>query len=368
MLSIIDRYILRQVMTTFLAVVSILTLIVLAQAYLMILKKAAAGALSSGVMLQLLATEAVKISGIVLAPALFFSILLAIGRMYRENEMTALASGGVGLARIFRVVLYSALPVALLAAWLMLTLRPWAYQSRADIISMQKESASIESAVAGRFTEFSRGNLVFYIERIDKESGRLRNVFAQNRQQGKLGIVTADTGYLELDPASGQRFVVLEDGVRYQGVPGDNRFSMGGFGKYRVRVGQAALASQKLPVKALSMEELGKSGTLRARAEMEFRLTAPIAVLVFAVIAVPLSYSAPRSGVYGRLVLAVFFYFVFLNLQALSAKWLVAGESPVWLGTWWIHPFMLLLLGVVIWLRSAKERGLVRRLRGSGQP
>ena len=367
MVPIIDRYILRQVITTFVAVVFILMLIVLAQAYLLILKQAAAGTLGSGVLLQLLGTEAVKISGIILAPALFFSILLAIGRMYRENEMTALASGGVGPARIYRVVLFAALPVALLVAWLMITLRPWAFQSRADIISLQKESASIENAVAGRFTEFSRGDLVFYIEGIDRKSGRLKNVFAQNRQHGKLGLVTADVGYIHFDRATGERFVVLEDGVRYQGVPGDNRFSMGTFGKYRVRVGQEAAAPRRLSVKALSMGELRESGTRRARAEMEFRLTAPIAVLVFAVIAVPLSYSAPRSGVYGRLVLAVLFYFVFLNLQALATKWLVAGETPTWLGTWWVHPFTLLLLGGTLWFRRARERGFRRRFENGGQ-
>jgi len=366
MLPIIDRYILREVLTTFVAVVSILMLIVLAQGYLQILKQAAAGSVSNRVLLQLLGTEAIRISGVVLAPAFFFSILVAVGRLYRENEMTALASGGVGPARIYRIILVTALPVALLVAWLVITLRPWAYQSRLDIIAVQKETASIENAVAGRFTEFRRGDLVFYVEGVGKGGTSLKNVFVQNRQQGKIGLVTAGKGYLETDPKTGERFIVLEEGKRYEGVPGDNRFSVGAFERYRVRVGEPTISDKHLPYKAQSLTTLLASDGPGARAELEFRLTAPLAVLVFAVIAVPLSYSAPRSGVYGRLVLAIVFYFVFLNLQALSAKWMIAGVTPLWLGTWWVHPFMLLLLAATLWARRAWETGGRRRPRVAG--
>lgn len=357
MLPIIDRYIFREVMTTFLAVISILMLIVLAQGYLQILKQAAAGSIASGLLLQLLGTEAVKISGVVIAPAFFFAILISLGRMYRDNEMTALAGSGVGLVRVYRVVLFSALPVVLLVVWLMISLRPWAYESRLEIISGQKLTASVESAVAGRFTEFNRGDLVFYIEEIADDNSGLKQIFVQNRQHGKLGLITAGNGYLDTDDQTGERFIVLEEGYRYEGVPGDNRFSIGAFERYRVRVDEAPKTRRQLPFKAMSMEELQRSLNPAARAELEFRLMAPVAVLVFAVIAVPLSYSAPRTGVYGRLVVAVLFYFVFLNLQALSAKWMISGATPPWLGSWWVHPFMLVLLAAMLRLRRLRERG-----------
>jgi uncharacterized membrane protein len=57
---------------------------------------------------------------------------------------------------------------------------------------------------------------------------------------------------------------------------------------------------------------------------------------------------------------------VFLNLQALSAKWMIAGVTPLWLGTWWVHPFMLLLLLVTLWARRAWESGGRRRPRAAG--
>ena len=40
---------------------------------------------------------------------------------------------------------------------------------------------------AGRFTEFSRGDLVFYVEDLLLDN-RMRNVFVQNRQHGEGGL------------------------------------------------------------------------------------------------------------------------------------------------------------------------------------
>ncbi len=138
MLSIIDRYILREVSKSFLAIIIVLMMIVVSQSYIRILQDAASGLITTSVLMQLLGMEVLVILGQVMPPAFFFAILSTLGRMYRDSEITALAVGGVGTYRIYRAFLMAALPVTALVAWLTLSILPWANQSKVEIMTSQE--------------------------------------------------------------------------------------------------------------------------------------------------------------------------------------------------------------------------------------
>ncbi|AKH21768.1 LPS export ABC transporter permease LptF [Sedimenticola thiotaurini] len=365
MLPIIDRYILREVSKSFLAIMTVLMLIVVSQSYIQILQDAVAGTVSSEAMARLLGLEVLQVLGPVTPPAFFFAILYTLGRMYRDSEMTALAAGGVGLARIYRAFVIVTLPVALTVAWFTLDLVPWVNANKAAIMEQQKgESAELGMASAGRFNEFSRGGLVFYVEKMGENKKRMYNVFVQNRQHGKLGLITAAEGYQHTDPESGDLYLVLTQGHRYEGAPGQNDQAVGDFDKYAILIDQRDQVTKSLPAKAMPTAELFGSDNLRIRSELEYRFMFPIAVLVFAILSVPLAKSMPREGIYGRLMLALLFYALFLNLQALSGNWMISGITPVWLGRWWVHLFMLLVGGAVMLYKSPRMlRVLRKRLR-----
>ncbi|WP_428605767.1 LPS export ABC transporter permease LptF [Sedimenticola sp.] len=367
MLPIIDRYILWEVTKSFFAIMTVLMLIVVTHSYIDILQDAAAGLIGNDAMVRLLGLEVLQVLGPVIPPTFFFAILYSLGRMYRDSEMTALAAGGVGLRRIYRAFALVAIPVALLVAWLTLDLVPWVNASKAEIMDRQKdESAELGMAVAGRFNEFSKGGLVFYVEKMSDDKQRMRNVFVQNRQHGKLGLITAAEGYHYTEPDSGDRYLVLLHGHRYEGEPGNNgSYTVGDFAKYAILIDQGDQEAGQLPTKALPTSRLIGSDDIHYISELEFRLMFPVAVLVFTIISVPLSKSMPREGIYGRLVLALMFYIVFINLQAVSGSWMISGATPVWMGRWWVQPFMLLLGGCVMLYKSPRLlRVLTGRLRG----
>ncbi|MCW8902771.1 LPS export ABC transporter permease LptF [Sedimenticola sp.] len=361
MLPIIDRYILREVTKSFLAIMTVLMLIVVSQSYIRILQDAVAGAISNEVMSRLLGLEVLQVLGPVTPPTFFFAILYTLGRMYRDSEMTALAAGGVGLRRIYRAFALVAVPVALVVAWFTLGLVPWVNANKAEIMQQQKEeSAELGMAVAGRFNEFSKGGLVFYVEKMSEDKRRMHNVFVQNRQHGKLGLITAAEGYQYTEPDSGDLYLVLTRGHRYEGTPGNNEYTVGDFDKYAILIDRRDQVSDSLPAKAIPTGELFRSEDLRMRSELEYRLMFPIAVLVFTILSVPLSKSLPREGIYGRLLLALLFYFLFLNLQAVSGNWMVSGITPVWMGRWWVHPLMLLLGATVMLYKSPRMFRVLR--------
>ncbi|MES9938854.1 MAG: LPS export ABC transporter permease LptF [Sedimenticola sp.] len=366
MLPIIDRYILREVSKAFFAIVTVLLLIVLTNSFIKILQEAAVGALSQNVLTEMLGLELLQVLGPIIPPAFFFAILSTMGRMYRDSEMTAMSASGVSTIRIFRSFIIASLPISIFVAWLTLDLLPWVNHSKEVIRQSQDDAAEeIAASVAGRFNESSKGDLIFYAEEMSEDRMRLRNVFIQNRQHGRAGLITAPEGYQYTDPDTGDQFLVLTRGVRYEGDPGSGDYSVGEFDKYAFRLGSQDGGDEPFPVKALSTRELMASEDIRKRSEFEYRLMFPFAVIVFTLLSIPLSQSLPREGVYGRLVLAILFYFVFLNLQAVSANWMVSGATAPWLGRWWVHPFMLFLGFLVLAYKSPRivKRLLPRRSR-----
>jgi lipopolysaccharide export system permease protein len=258
----------------------------------------------------------------------------------------------VGTLRIYRSVLWAAVPTAIFVGWLSISVLPWMNQTKDGILKAQEKAAEFSGAIAGSFNEFRKGDLVFYVESMSEDKSRLQNIFVQNRQHGKLGLITAKEGYQYVDEETGDRFVVLLDGNRYEGQPGRNDFAVGKMEKYGVRVALQPVDETKVSRRSRSTGELMSSKSLRDQAEFQDRLMLPVAVLVFGLLSVPLCRSMPREGVTGQVALAILFYFLFMNLQAISGSWMKDAVTPLWLGRWWVHPVMLGLGGLLLFVRS----------------
>jgi lipopolysaccharide export system permease protein len=272
--------------------------------------------------------------------------------MYRDSEMIALEASGFGHARIFRSILLVAFPLALLVAVLVMEVLPWAKGHVAQLKAEQANSADISGVRAGRFNEFSRGGLVVYTDKLSKDGSKLEGVFVQDRQQGQIGLVTAEDAYQTVDPETGERFVVLTKGQRYEGTPGQLDIRIGRIQEYAVRVPTLESAGVTPSRSASSWQTLLASENPRDWAEFQYRLSVPVALLAFAVLAVPLARSPPRSGVYGRLIFAVLLYFTFINLQRFAEEWLEDGVVPSWVGMWWLPVLMLGVTGLIVLLDS----------------
>jgi lipopolysaccharide export system permease protein len=186
-----------------------------------------------------------------------------------------------------------------------------------------------------------------YTEKLSEDGLKLQGVFVQDRQQGQLGLVFAEHAYQTTDPETGDRYVVLTNGRRYEGTPGQLDYRIGRFEEYAVRIPELQTASYAVPESAKSWQVLLASDDAADRAEFHSRLAVPLALVAFAVLAVPLARSPPRAGVYGRLIFAVLLYFTFINLQRVAERWLATGVLPEWLGMWWLPLLMLAVAGLI---------------------
>ena len=112
---ILTRYLYREIIGISVALLSILMLVFLSVRFIRYLTQATAGGLPGEFIFKLLGLKMLVVLTIILPLAFFLAILLALGRMYSEQEMTAIAACGVGLPFLVRKILWLALPVAVLA-------------------------------------------------------------------------------------------------------------------------------------------------------------------------------------------------------------------------------------------------------------
>ncbi len=346
MISIIDRYILREVIKSFLAILSVLLLIFISNNFIKILQQAVSGSISNDVLFQLVGLKAIDVLGTVIPPAFFFAVLYAIGRMYRDSEMTALASCGFGFRRIFRSVTFATLPVSLLVAVLAMAIIPWTQNVSEQIYKRQEKEAEMDNAIAGRFNEFKNGRVLFFAEEMSDDKTKLKNVFVQNRLHGELGLVTAATGYQRIDEETGDRYMVLRAANRYVGEPGQTEYSIGKMEEFGMTISKPKSGPIEFPSRAKSTLFLLHSRDRYDKSELQYRFLLPLSVFIFSVAGVVLSRSLPREGTQGRVVISILFYTLYLNLQALSDTWMRKGITPKWFGRWWV----LIVAAILIWI------------------
>lgn len=363
MISILDRYLLREVLKMLLALLSVLVLVLLATMFIRYLGRVARGDVAAHILLELVGLELLRNLSVLIPPAFFFAILISLGRMHRNNELVVLEACGLGPLRIFRSVMVASLPVALLVTWLAAWVLPWGNQQMSQARqSSRNQAVELSLIEAGRFNEHSDGDLVFYVAELDPQRQTMHDIFVQNREHGKIGLVVAAGGRRRVDPVTGDSYLVLENGTRYEGEAGSRNYRIGSFDAYSLRVGRDSdQPVQPVRRKELPTAELLRSADVENQAEGQYRMMQPLAVLAFALLSIPLTRSRPRQGMAGRMLTAFLVYFVFLNLLGVSQNLMRSGDTPVWLGLWWV-PLCMLLLGLgLMGLDTATGRALRRR-------
>jgi len=357
--SILDKIIVKDLLKTVTSVLLVLVVIVVSRKFISVLAQAVAGDISNQIVLSLLGLKIVLAVEGFLPVSIFMAILMVIGRMYRDQEMAAVASAGGGVWVIYRAVFILVLPLSILAAGLSMVASPWAETTIKYLIHEDQKQADIKGITAGRFSEYSHGDLVFYTKDLTKDK-QMRNVFLQNRKGNRLGIVNAKTGHLENLP--GGLYLMLQQGERVQGVPGEKDFTVETFDEYALRLEKKERQLHQSR-ENLSTAVLWKSNDLLDIAEIQNRLSAPLSVIFLSLLAVPLAKISPRGGVYGSLVVAFAIYFVFGNLKRISHSWVVNEVIPVFMGYFWVY-FILLILTVALLLRLYSVEWLRLQLLG----
>ena len=349
---IVQRYVLREVVQTWLAVTGVLVAILVSNQLSRVLGQAAGNQYGRGIVFELIALGAIMNLSVIVPVGLLLAVVLSLGRMYHDSEMAALQACGFAPSKLLAPLLYFALLIALGLAWLVFFQVPRADQQAQLLRLSAMKEAQFGQLDAGRFRSFSGGDAVFYAERVDQE-GVLHNVFVQRELAGRIEVALADTATYSKASASGVHLVTLFNGRRYEGMPGRDDFRVIEFREHGIPIATPPdVVSTKDPDTKPSAELLGSSEPADV-AQLQFRASTPLMAIVLTIVAVPLSQLRPRQGRYARVGFAIVLYFVYSNLLSAAKVWVEKGELPAFIGVWWVH-LLVLALGLYLVMRQAR--------------
>ena len=312
-----------------------------------LLSDAAQGVLAPEAVVALLGFAALNYLPSLLALAAFVAILLSLSRSYRDSEMVVWFSAGQSLTAWVRPVLVFVLPLVLAIATLSFFVSPWALSQSAEYRTrLDSRRDAGQAATPGIFQETTSGNRVVFVEGIADDASSVKNVFESSVQSGRFGVTMAATGHQEI-AENGDRFLVLENGRRYEITPGTPEMRVLEYGRYAIRLETKESRGIEKTPKNMSTYELLSVKEPRFRAELLWRIGLPISAIVLALLAIPLSFVNPRAGRSANLLLALFSYLVYNNLMAVSQAWVASGKISFAVGVVSVHLMIACLLPVL---------------------
>ena len=348
---IFQRALIREFTQLAAAVFCALFAISLTSTLVRILGRAAGGSLPTEAVLATIGFTALNYFPVLLALTLFIAILLALSRSYRDSEMVVWFTAGQPLMAWIKPVLRFAIPMVIVIAGLSLFLAPWANE-RLESYRQQLASRDEASRIApGVFLESANADRVFFVESLSEDKGSVENVFVSFRQHGKLGVMVANSGYVERQ-ANGDRFAVLANGRRYEGTPGTPEYRVMDFERYLIRLESREFQQEKVSTKATPTIDLVREPTRDSLGELLWRIGLPLVALVLSLLAIPLAFVNPRASTSLNLLFAVFTYMVYTNLLSVAQAWVQQGRVSFQAGWWVVHAAMFILFVLMMVWRT----------------
>lgn len=335
-----------------LSTILILSGIVVAQRGVIVFRLASKGIIPNDSILTILVFSLLKYLPILLTLTLFLTILLTLSRWFKDSEMMIWFSSGLGLTSFIRPILFFSLPIILLIGFLSLYLSPWATQKSEEYKAGLKNRDELATISPGSFKESKSKDRVFYVEGFGDLGSKVKNVFVQSEQNGKLGIIVSNEGS-RVSTNTDDEYIVLKKGKRYEVNHENNHFTEIKFSEY------GFLVEKKLPP-IIDLNQVEAMPTLlllltkgnREIAEFVWRVSLPISGIILIILAIPLSFINPRSGRSVNIIIAIMIFAIYNNLMGVTQSYINLGKLNPYIGGSIVHLFILLIASYLMLRRN----------------
>jgi lipopolysaccharide export system permease protein len=367
---IIDRYLLREVATSFAAATVILLLVLVGGAVAELLSKIARGRIPADLLFTLIGLRTVGTLTILMPLATLLGVLLAYGRLWRDSEMAVLQSSGLDLTGLIRPLILFVLPTMALLGLVSFWLGPAADRLSQQLMQEASRSLIVAGLEPGKFVDLPGRDGQIYVGEMSADGTQFKRMFIENerpdnKEAGKtrIDVITATHGYLYHDADGVGRYMALLDGFRVEGKLGEDDYRVMRFERNDIKLPDSDDDNNDTATKRSAPTGV----LLRApddpimRAELQWRLAAPLSALVLTLLALPLSKSSPREPRYARLLLALLTWLIYYNGLLFGRSWLSQGKLAMGFGLWWVY---VPAIGVALWLVWSSQR--LKRPRAAG--
>lgn len=302
-----------------------------------------------------LLSQSVNIFTLLLPIGFFLGIVFAFGRLYKDHEVSVMNACGMGYWQFYKSILFVILPVFILNAFTSVWLNSSVQRSAQSIVSNSKNVHEFNQVKAGQFNQSKSGAHVFFMESISEDKLVLNNVIISQSTEKIRALETAKSGRHKIDEVTGDLFLVVGPGERTELELGKKNVKVIQFEQHGILIAKkVASDSYRVREREKPPALLWHSTELHDKVELLWRISIPFVLLVLALLAVPLSYIAPRKGQFGKIGYALLVYIAYFNLMAFGRSQLEQGNIPLVFNFWWIH---LIFIGLTILLLVNGNRG-----------
>jgi len=357
MVNIITAYLAREILKASTATLLILYVILISNALGRVLADIADGDIPAQAMWPVMLSHSMNVLTLLLPIGVFLGIVFAFGRMYKDHEIVIMNACGVGYGDFYKPVTLVLLPIFAFSVYASLWLNPQVQRNAQDIVDHEKDRHEFQQIKPGQFNQSDGGKLVFYMESISEDRLELRNIIISQAGSGGRVLETADSGRQKLEKSTGNLFLVIGPGKRYEGEPGALEHRIISYDQHGILLENKRISGAgKSRSEQRTPRELWTSALPEDRIELHWRIATPVILIVLGLIAVPLAYVPPRQGRYGRIGYALLTYIAYFNLMAIARGQLANGTLPLELNFWWVHGIFAMLALVLLYRRN---RGLL---------
>jgi LPS export ABC transporter permease LptG/LPS export ABC transporter permease LptF len=372
MLRLIDRYVIREVLTPFAFALALFTFVLLVNPLMDEARRLIEKGVGTQTILRILATLAPQALGITIPIALLVGLLVGLGRLSADREAVALQACGVSLTRLLRPVALVSVLATLATTYVMVVAIPNGNRSYQSILA-DVVAARIESEIKPRvfFEDFP--NLTLYARDVSSAGGGWRDVFIADRRDPKQPqILVARHGQLIIDRSKQKVDLVLEHGSQHRLNKGDEaKYEVQTFTTQTIGLDPAEVfpktqivhGAPEMTIAELraEIEQRRKQGLSTHNETMYIhqKFSIPVACLVFGLIALCLGITNSKDSKHASFVIGlavVFVYWMFFLLgQAMArAKWLPPELAR------WVPDILLGAVGIVllVWRHRYADAGV----------
>lgn len=353
-MAVAARYVARELTAVFVVVMVILFTVTVGARFISYLQDAALGKFSAASVLTILWLRLPGFLELVLPFSLFLALLITLGRLYAEQEFSALQVGGAGPLRVLGWLTLPVLVVALIVGYFSMLLKPANILALSEFMQIERSSQEFRAVTPGVFHDLQRGKRVTYAETLSEDRQLLKEVFLveYSREDPRVVTLRAEEGRQYVDPNTGTRYLLMKNGTRQRGVIGTSDYQVLDFKELSQR-----LVPEEPVLSRIDMEALPTTALFERRdepevaAELHWRLALPLLVLVTSLLGVGLARVKPRQGRFARLLPGFTVFVAYYVLLVFNQNALIEGWWPTAGGFWLVHVGFL-LLGLFLLHRS----------------
>jgi lipopolysaccharide export system permease protein len=359
--TIISRYLLKNLVVFLVSIFFIIGLIVFGNQFVLTVQESVEHGIPIQELMPIIGFNMLRDTPVIFSLSLFMAIIISISQMYKNSEAVVMNSVGIGdngfVYYIQPIVILSFILVFILTIYTV----PWAKQQKSLAEDETVNASEFSFITEGKFESFKNGEIVFYAS----ESSMVDNLGEQNMEEVFIYVSRKDSPVIVLaseaikytDSSSQSIYLRLRDGVRYEGIPGDLNINILDFDQYDLEIVSGDIRkslSNFSEIEEKNSIELLTQGGLLANAEMQWRFSQPLAILILSVIGVLLGKTSPRTGKGINLLVGIMIFMVYNNGLLVAKTSIENGELNPLIGLWSIHLIFILFFIIFYQLRQGK--------------